>query len=54
MCGKGSNAVGGEWGQGLWKDALVIPLNMETTAEILVSHWDNDKSYQEIAHQFPE
>lgn len=29
-------------------------LNMETTAEIFLSHWDNDKSYQEIAHQFLE
>lgn len=27
-------------------------LNMETTAEISLSHWDNDKSYEEFAHQF--
>lgn len=27
-------------------------LNMETTAGILLSHWDNDKSHQENAHQF--
>lgn len=44
----------GSGGEDLWTDASVIPLNMETTPEILLSHWDNDKSYQETAHQFLE